>query len=65
MAKSKTYKPKNDSDDLNPIYLFSCTKTELLVAIATGLIDPKELAIQQLSNRGLNEQGQYVGFNKQ
>jgi len=60
----ETYKPKNDSDDLNPIYLFRLTATDLLVAIIKKQIDPVELARKELQNRGLDENGKWVGFGK-
>ena len=62
--KMETYKPRNDSDDLNPIYLFHLTATDLLVAIIKKQIDPVELARKELKNRGLDENGKWVGFKK-
>lgn len=52
-------------DDLNPKYLFNGIATDLLVGILSGAIDCKELAKQQLENRGLDNNGDWVGFNKQ
>jgi hypothetical protein len=60
--KLNTYTPKNDSDDLNPIYLFHMTATDLLVAIVKKQINPVELANKELINRGLDENGKWVGF---
>ena len=51
-------------DDLNPIYIFSITHTELLVKAAKGEIDIKALAIKELKNRGLDINGKWVGFNQ-
>lgn len=48
--------------ELNPQYLFSLTHAELLCAIVNGKIDAKELAWQQLRNRGLDAKGNWVGF---
>ena len=56
------YIPKNDSDDLNPKYMFSLTTTDLLVAIVNKQIDPIELANKELDNRGLDSTGKWVGF---
>lgn len=56
------YIPKNDSDDLNPIYLYHLTATDLLVAIVKKQIDPVELAQKELKNRGLDMDGKWVGF---
>lgn len=51
------------SDDLNPKYIFSTTATKLLVQIVNNEIDVKQLAQDQLKNRGLNNEGLWVGFN--
>ena len=58
----KKYIPKNESDDLNPKYLFCGVATGLMVAIVHGVIDPVELARKELKNRGLDENGLWVGF---
>ena len=63
MKKATAYKPKNDSDELNPNYLFCTRATDLLVAIINGQIDAVELAKKELDNRGLDHKtGQWVGF---
>lgn len=51
-------------DELNPRYLFSLTATKLLVQIVINEIDAKQLAKQELQNRGLNSEGNWVGFSK-
>jgi hypothetical protein len=56
------YTPKNDSDELNPIYLYHLTATDLLVAILKKQIDPVDIASKELKNRGLDENGKWVGF---
>ena len=58
----KKYIPKNESDDLNPKYLFQGIATDLLVAIVNRQIDPVELASKELDNRGLDSNGKWVGF---
>ena len=58
-----TYSPKSDSDELNPNYLYHLTATDLLVAILKKQIDPVALANKELKNRGLDENGKWVGFN--
>jgi hypothetical protein len=58
------YIPKNDSDELNPIYMYHLTATDLLVGIVHNQIDPLELAKKELKNRGLDENGKWVGFGK-
>lgn len=60
----ENYIPRDDSDDLNPQYLFSLTANDLLVAIMKGQIDPVELASKELKNRGLNIEGEWIGFKK-
>lgn len=65
MAKQTTtnaYTPSNDSDELNPEFLFSLTPNELLCAIVNGQLDPVEYAKKQLANRGFNAQNKWVGF---
>lgn len=51
-------------DDTNPQYLYSITTTTLLLAIADGLIDPVRLARSELANRGLDQDGSWVGFER-
>lgn len=51
-------------DELNPIFLFNLTRTELLVQIVSGELDTVELAQRQLGNRGLDNQGNWVGFKR-
>ncbi len=58
----KQYIPKNESDDLNPRYLFQLIATDLLVAIVKKQIDPIDLASIELQNRGLDMDGKWVGF---
>lgn len=52
----------NLPDDENPKYLFNTTTSKLLVAIVQGNIDTKQLAEEQLRNRGLNNDGRWIGF---
>jgi len=49
-------------DDENPEYLFSTTWTSLLVKIAKGQVDAERLARIELANRGLNLNGNWIGF---
>ncbi len=51
-----------NNDELNPEYLFRLTYTELLVKIASGEIDAQECAQKELKNRGLDNNGKWVGF---
>jgi hypothetical protein len=52
------------SDQQNPAYLFSLTATDLLLAAVSGMIDPALLARRELANRGLNQDGSWVGFDR-
>ena len=51
-------------DELNPDFLFSLTDSSLLAMIANGLIDANKLARVALANRGLDNNGKWIGFNK-
>jgi hypothetical protein len=52
------------SDLQNPVYMFSTTATDLLLAITAGLVDPVLLAHEMLANRGLDLDGRWVGFDR-
>ena len=52
------------SDDINPRFIFSTTSTALLVEALRGDFDLKQLVRRELSNRGLNTEGNWVGFDK-
>ena len=49
-------------DALNPAFLFQLTMPDLLLAIVNGMIDPLQLAREQLADRGLNQEGVWCGF---
>jgi len=49
-------------DDENPVLLFSTTWTSLLSQIAKGEIDAQQLARFELANRGLDLEGNWIGF---
>ncbi|MBK8285763.1 MAG: hypothetical protein IPK97_13350 [Ahniella sp.] len=50
------------ADDTNPDFLYSTTATALLLAVEAGLIDPVSLARAELAGRGLDANGDWVGF---
>ena len=50
------------SDDENPAYLFRTTWTSLLSKIAKGEIDANFYARAELANRGLDLNGNWIGF---
>ena len=54
----------NVHDEQNPQFLYSITSIDLLLAITSGLIDPVQLAREQLAGRGLDLDGQWVGFDR-
>lgn len=67
--KSKTTKMDLEKyadrkDDFNPRYLFSLTATQLLCECLSGEIDMNYLVRRELANRGVNENGTWVGFPK-
>ena len=49
-------------DEENPIFLFNQIHKDLLIDIISGKIDAAELARIQLRNRGLNNEGKFVGW---
>ena len=51
-------------DDLNPRYIFSLTATALLVEALRGDFDLKQLIRRELANRGQDDKGNWVGFDK-
>ena len=54
---------KNDTDDYgNPDCMFQTFNDDMLLAIALGLVDAVEIAKDQLAGRGLNADGEWVGF---
>lgn len=51
------------TDETNPAYLFHQTHTELLLKLASGELDGRQLALHELANRGLSPvTGRWVGF---
>ncbi|MBA3673340.1 MAG: hypothetical protein H0W75_00015 [Chitinophagaceae bacterium] len=59
---SKDY--DNRDDDINPRFIFSTTSTALLAEALRGDFDLKQLVRQELANRGLNSEGNWVGFDQ-
>ena len=51
-------------DELNPKFIFTGTNTELLVKVLKGEIDLIRLVKEQLAQRGVDENGFWVGFAK-
>jgi hypothetical protein len=55
---------KSRKDDENPIYIFSLTSSRLLSEAIKGEFDLLYLAKRELANRGQDENGKWVGFDK-
>ncbi len=53
-----------ESDETNPKYAFQTMHTELLAQFASGRLNPVEYARKEMANRGLDERGKWVGFEK-
>jgi hypothetical protein len=49
-------------DDDNPLFAFSTMSTELLTNFAKGKYDIDFYLRNELANRGLNINGQWIGF---
>lgn len=54
---------QGDNDEQNPHFIFSTTHTNLLLAAAQGLIDLEDYARQELENRNLDENGEWITSN--
>lgn len=63
-SKGPWKKGKQMADEDNPQFLFSTTNNKLLFDIINGRVDLKELAKKELKNRGLNNAGAFIGFNR-
>lgn len=53
---------KDRADEVNPIFMFSLTATQLLTEALEGRFDVNYLIRYELANRGLDRQGKWVGF---
>lgn len=52
------------ADEMNPEFIFQGTPDQLLVDLASGKIDVAELVRREMANRGLDQNGVWVGFAK-
>lgn len=52
------------SREENPLFLFSTTSTNLLVKLLSKEINLTTLIRMQLRERGVNDKGQWIGFEK-
>ena len=55
---------KTLSDDLNPEYIFIGIATDLLTQIVKKEINSFKIACKELSERGLDMDGKWIGFEK-
>ena len=51
-------------DELNPELMLNMTASELLIKIAKGEIDIQKLVRKQLAARGIDDQRNWIGFDK-
>lgn len=51
-------------DEENPIFAFSMTSSKLLVKFLNGDLDAASMIRHELRNRGLDDDGRYIGFNR-
>ena len=51
-------------DDENPAFIFSLTNTKLLAEALQGDFDLIYLVRRELANRGQDNQGKWIGFDK-
>ena len=52
------------SDHLNPRFIHQGTSTDLLVKIAQGELNALSLVKKELANRGVDNSGRWVGFER-
>ncbi len=54
---------QSETDDRgNPNLMLQTIDTDLVIAIATGVLDAVKLARRELAHRGLNADGKWIGF---
>lgn len=51
-------------DEQNPVFALSSLPTGMLASVVCGALDLNELAKRELENRGMDENGVWVGFGK-
>lgn len=50
-------------DNENPLFAFSMTSTKLIVKFLSEELDAIDMMRHELKNRGLDDDGSYIGFN--
>ena len=64
MKKQDLKKFDGREDALDPRYIFNSTATQLLTEALNGEFDLNYLVRRELANRGLDEEGNWIGFDK-
>lgn len=64
VKKMNPSKFNNRGDDLNPRFMFATTASQLLSEALKGEFDINYLIRKELSNRGQDKNGKWVGFDK-
>jgi hypothetical protein len=54
----------NRKDDENPQFIFSMTSDKVLVEALNGDFDLVYMVRRELANRGLDQNGKWIGFDK-
>jgi hypothetical protein len=54
----------NTSDDTTPLFAFSTTSTVILVAFVNKVVNADEVIMAELKARGLDINGNWIGFGK-
>ena len=64
MKKQDLKKFDGRDDALDPRFIFNSTATQLLTEALNGEFDLNYLVRRELANRGLDEEGNWIGFDK-
>ncbi len=62
--KKKAMNTTNNRFSIDDLGFIQLAMTEVLAAVARGELDLNRLAREELANRGLDAQGQWVGFDR-
>jgi hypothetical protein len=62
MSKKETNEELRLPDEKNPNLIFNLTHSDILIKKAKREINARKLALEQLRNRGLDEEGRWVVF---
>lgn len=59
-----TFEERISDDGKNPVYFMQTADTSILVSAALGAVDLNEVVAREISMRGLDSSGKWVGFDK-